>query len=612
MPISIGGGVGGGGFTLGPEQNVFTGADRTAAETARDTYAGNNPSWLTSYNDDTNLNIRLEYTDSGEPVVVFQVRNTAGDAWLDNESIRGVRGAPGEGQLDQNIPLGTVLIASDDSGDVVAGASSVMEMTDRVRSTKQFDARDSLAYAMGNYLIYNGGNGILIEELTSQRTFFPVNYELSSTGSSIPTYEMFAATATTPSVADTSEEFSGATHSFTITNPNRGNAEQYTVRVPADAVAVTDCNITIRANGVPLDRPALFDYKNSTGGTGFTLVAGDGSNPTDSVITLPRPAFFQEGLDIDITVTAGSGQTLRLLGQTLPVPGFGNQEIPYLEVVGQASDEISVGEHPVTLRRDMPSEEDATALARASLNGNSAIWIVGNDQLASSNRADATIVAQRAGFFDLFGNEIPTTPVAANTLQLRSGTDVRVFSANDYRIVNSPVFESDISSARIDVQDEGTEIVADAAAINFTGDGVTVTNVGGIPTVTIAGGGGTPPPQPGPSDFRYGLSQTSDASTVDTTSFTDVTSPTDPQTVSTGNTSAGDYFWIFSANSHDITSITDTVLQQIVYQDPADPNNPNIFTKTDDAQTISGTVFDAYRVGPLNAGVNEEYVVRFS
>lgn len=128
-------------------------------------------------------------------------------------------------------------------------------------------------------------------------------------------------------------------------------------------------------------------------------------------------------------------------------------------------------------------------------------------------------------------------------------------------------------------------------------------------TITISGTGGGPVPQPGPNDFRYGLSQQSDPALVDFGTLTDVASPADPQTVSTGTTSAGDYFHIFSANTHDIQTITDTVLQQIVYQDGA---TGNIFTKTDNSRTEASVTYDAYTVGPLNAGVDEEYVVRFS
>ena len=90
----------GGGFTLGPAQNVFTGADRAASEAARDAYAVANPSWLTIYNSDTSLNIRLEYTLGSDAVAQFQVRNSDGDDWLDNSSATGVQGDPGVNGMD--------------------------------------------------------------------------------------------------------------------------------------------------------------------------------------------------------------------------------------------------------------------------------------------------------------------------------------------------------------------------------------------------------------------------------------------------------------------------------------------------------------------------------
>ena len=85
---------GGGGFTLGPAQNVFTGADRTAAEAARDLYDTNNPGWIADYDADTSLNIRLEFADGGDQVVLFQVTDGA-STWLDNSSATGVQGDTG-------------------------------------------------------------------------------------------------------------------------------------------------------------------------------------------------------------------------------------------------------------------------------------------------------------------------------------------------------------------------------------------------------------------------------------------------------------------------------------------------------------------------------------
>ena len=94
---SGGGSSGGGGFTLGPLQNVFTGVDRAAAELERDTYfAGAGAANLTTYNGDTTLNIRLEYDEVGNAIALFQVRNAAGDTWLDNSSATGVKGDAGE------------------------------------------------------------------------------------------------------------------------------------------------------------------------------------------------------------------------------------------------------------------------------------------------------------------------------------------------------------------------------------------------------------------------------------------------------------------------------------------------------------------------------------
>ncbi len=100
--VDLAGGGAGVGFTLGPEQNVFTGADLAAAELARDNYFTANPSNLAQYNADTALNIRLEYTDGTTNVVTYQVRNSAGDDWIDNQSFQAVQGPAGADGVDGN------------------------------------------------------------------------------------------------------------------------------------------------------------------------------------------------------------------------------------------------------------------------------------------------------------------------------------------------------------------------------------------------------------------------------------------------------------------------------------------------------------------------------
>ena len=88
---------GGGGFTLGPIQNVFSGSTKAAAQSARDAYAAANPNWIQEYNNDLSLNIRLEYLESGNlPAATYQVRNGAGNGWLDNSSSVGLVGPQGD------------------------------------------------------------------------------------------------------------------------------------------------------------------------------------------------------------------------------------------------------------------------------------------------------------------------------------------------------------------------------------------------------------------------------------------------------------------------------------------------------------------------------------
>ena len=66
------------GRTLGPTQNVFNGADKAAAETARDTYATANPTWLPQYDADANLNIELRFGN------LYQYQRRIENAWTDN------------------------------------------------------------------------------------------------------------------------------------------------------------------------------------------------------------------------------------------------------------------------------------------------------------------------------------------------------------------------------------------------------------------------------------------------------------------------------------------------------------------------------------------------
>ena len=334
--------------------------------------------------------------------------------------------------------------------------SSLRETTNQIISSKTLVAPDA-SLRIGNWQQSNGGFTIQLQELASGAIFYPVTTELETSGTTVPFYWQLGSQVTTPAVADKSETFTGTSIQFMTPSVNSGIVTSYIY----DAVATTqDVNLVVRLNSHTDSQP-IFDYQRATGEL-FDISSGE------NTLTLPVALFFESGVNLYVTVE--SVNNLQLRGQTLS-----GETVPYLETVGRLGVKTSISpDHPVTVRRDMPSEEDGQKLADASLNGNSAHWLVGNNQLASSNRADATIRALISGQLDLDGNEIPLTPVVANTIQLRSGTEVRVFGANDYRVITSPIVNSELQTIRDDISTLQNTIFNSGRSFVRFNDGFTI------------------------------------------------------------------------------------------------------------------------------------------
>lgn len=427
----------------------------------RDAYFASNPSELVAINNQPlAIGIGAVAEDPSQDNVTQWYAYISGAWETIVATLVGATGSPGMGQIDQNIPAGTVLLAQDDNGEIVAGSSSMIESGGMIQSTAPLQLPGGGALRFDNNDMSSGGtvsggaSGVRFTNLTDITTGYLVNVPFTTAeGSGSPFYDRFGPEIDAPSLSDKSDNRNAE---FNFINPLPGIVTEYTVSRAAGSPTLTNCNFIIWLEGYNTGVP-LFDYKESNpGGAGFTLSAGE------NTVTPPVPIGFPANIDPNATsgeqirlyahVVDSNGDLVELEGQVVtfppnPDPRAEQQWIPFLERKVHFSELVELAdaiEHPVTLRRDMPTEEDAQAIVDALLNGNSALWIVANDQLTTSNRADATIVAQRAGFLDLDGNEIPTTPVAANTIKMRSGTTVRIFAANDYRVVDSPVFESDI------------------------------------------------------------------------------------------------------------------------------------------------------------------------
>lgn len=134
--------------------------------------------------------------------------------------------------------------------------------------------------------------------------------------------------------------------------------------------------------------------------------------------------------------------------------------------------------------------------APGTLDDDTSTWYLQDNALATSDAIDS-IVTSAAPYLWINGNEAEFTGVLVQD----DGVDV-VSDAQTFNFAGAGVVVTDVGGVAtvtiaggggggaIPVQDDGVEIVAAPTALNFTGGGVTVTDVSGVATIEITGGGG--------------------------------------------------------------------------------------------------------------------------
>lgn len=264
------------------------------------------------------------------------------------------------------------------------------------------------------------------------------------------------ATGTTITVQDEGVALSGDANTLNFTGAGvtaSGTGATKNIVIPGSTVSTVLTNsFTYSATGtqnVGVDLVGGVHVLASTV-TGFDLLVGT---------TLTADGLFavtvqsSSAVEFDISAAAyvfagdGSGNAYNMPANSTTLFWVSGSSTIYPLASTAQGGAAGSSDHPVAVTRDTPSLADLAALAAASTDGNSALWVVASNQItASESSVDPSIQirALAAGIPDASGDPISTTAVAKSGVLLGAGTIVRIFSSTDLRVVSGPGTRSTI------------------------------------------------------------------------------------------------------------------------------------------------------------------------
>ena len=270
-----------------------------------------------------------------------------------------------------------------------------------------------------------------------------------------------------------------------LTLGRTGTLPDLTETIPAGTTAIFDEVIQHTASGVQ-------NYGGEFGGkvhelaatvTNFDALIGS-TFADDSVLSIVNLSTAEVEFDISAVVQTFAGDgAVDPHAYNLPASSTTIFYVGGTNVYPIASTETggaATGDNPV-LTRDTPSLAELAAIANDSLDNNSGLWVVANDQIqATEDLVDTSIMirALNAGIPDANGDEIPTTARQKRGLILAIGTIVRVFSSTDLRVVSTPG-ESPTTERYPDVPFSGAIRIEEDQGLYNSYLGRTATNEGG-------------------------------------------------------------------------------------------------------------------------------------
>jgi len=442
---------------MGPQTHDFMGADRVAAEAARDSYFVSNPSNLAVYDGNSDLLVRLIYTDV-ELTSAFMQR-IAGQ-WVDITPV--VQGPNGEVVSLAGVPIGEIpykLIDGTFSG------SGMRVLEDGTILAPPGFGVESGSVTFGDVLKLSEVAGFLgISNLLNDRQYTIVDFYTPRTAaSSEPTvfhlieseFEFISQPVDTTNLPD-----NPLIYDYTVINNARTNAIKFRTYAPMTNVRIKISQIS---NGTVLKfLPNKTSWEKDT--DGLTWVLGDNTfDFTDS------PVILSAGVQLRFEIRADS---VALKGNALGAPYF------------TATLQRGVFDDVITDR--VYSATDIKAKLETLLSPNKLSKTAIQDVVNTVNGAFGDVVITLG---DLGGQPLDATltglsgqVTAANGLTYSTGVDTFA------QTVLTP-FARTILDDTSDAQVRATLNLGDMALQNAANVAITGGSVAGITDITIADGG---------------------------------------------------------------------------------------------------------------------------
>lgn len=285
---------------MGPQTHDFMGADRTAAEAARDSYFASNPSNLAIYDGNSDLLGRLIYTDV---VLTSAFMQRIAGQWVDITPV--VQGPNGEVVSLAGVPIGEIpykLIDGTFSG------SGMRVLEDGTILAPPGFGVESGSVTFGDVLKLSEVAGFLgISNLLNDRQYTIVDFYTPRTAASSeptvfhliePEFEFGAQPIDSTNLPD-----NPLTFLYVVQNNARTNAIKFRTYAPMTNVRI---KVSQTSNGVALKYiPNKTSFEKDT--DGLTWVLGDNTfDFTDSPVILSAGVELQFEIRADVVALKGS------------------------------------------------------------------------------------------------------------------------------------------------------------------------------------------------------------------------------------------------------------------------------------------------------------------